>query len=129
MKLFWTNVEKVLVERGLTKKELAAGINVTPPHLSYMITGARRTHSDVYNRVIAFLDVDPTSLFMPASYKPAGSAKQTDLNEVIDEIKQEDSELGDALEYFLELNKSDRRTILDVMRRLCETDNRRGKEE
>ena len=64
-----------------------------------------------------------------ARYGDTKGVTESGADHEIDDIKQEDSKVGDAVEKFMRLNPSDRRTILDVMRRLGETDRAKGKED
>ena len=123
MKLFWTNVEIKLAERGISKKELAAAINISRPHLSYMIAGDRRTHSDVYSKVIEFLKVEPEELFQPIK-SIGGQQVQMTLPELIEQITQEDADLGAAIEIFCNVSDSERKKILEVVRIMGEADKR-----
>jgi transcriptional regulator with XRE-family HTH domain len=54
-------IKEVLKEKGMTAKELAAKMGVTPPSISVAING--NTTVEMLNRIAAALDVLITDLF------------------------------------------------------------------
>ena len=90
MNEFWNNVDAILRIKDIRKKELAAGINKSPSHLSEMISGKAETSLTTMSKVAAFLSITLSDLvrdnFLDFYNKANEKSEELELTQVKKEI-------------------------------------------
>lgn len=122
------NIKLYMKNKGITSKELAKKVNVSPTHISYILNNKRYPSVDLLERIADALDVSISSFYkninntkeenfkinIPEEYSAKHKVTSRDKKQYLEEIKK----ANEAFFMDDEFNEESKKEMLDLMSEL-----------